>query len=159
MSESVDAKKAWIERTLGFQFLAAASTRPEGAAVRLAKGLLVWNSTRSYVSGQLKILQQKILKDTQDESDFDDIKANVGNIEELLEVLDDSLSDKLGELRGTTDPATKTTLSAEAKQIVIRFQKYVAEDKLMIDIDDNGFIPLDIKPKVSAALAAVAQII
>ncbi|MES2304748.1 MAG: hypothetical protein V4558_04545, partial [Gemmatimonadota bacterium] len=39
-----------------------------------------------------------------DDPDYEEIKANLGNLEELLEWLDDSLSDKLNELRGTTDP-------------------------------------------------------
>lgn len=135
--------------------------QPKGdeAGVRLAKGLLVWNQTRSYVGQQIAKLQAAILTGMKDEPDFEDIKANIGNLEELLETLDDSLSDQLSLLRGAADPAKKAVLSDEARAIVARFQKYVAEDDLMNDIDDNGFIPLDIKPKVTAALAAVLKTI
>ena len=167
MSNGIEAKKEWVERVLGIQFAGNTSSmieakqpaKPQGSAVRLAQGLLVWNSTRSYVGQQIAKLQGAILADMQHEPDFEDIKANIGNLEELLETLDDSLSAKLGELRGTTDLAQKAKLSDEAKVIVARFQSYVAEDALMNEIDDNGFVPLDIKPKVTAALAAVLQTI
>jgi hypothetical protein len=160
MSENRDAKDAWVERVLGYSVAAAAATaRPNGAAVRLTKGLLLWNNTRGYVSRQIKTLQQAILADMQDEPDFDDIKANLGNLEEMLEVLDDSLADKLGELHATADPARKAVLSGEARAIVTRFQQYVANDGLVNEIDDNGFVSLDIKPKVSAALAEILQMI
>lgn len=159
MSASLDGQKAWVERVLGYRFANAGAEQPKGAAVRLAQGLLVWNNTRSYVSQQLKVLQQAILDQTQDEPDFEDIKAHLGSVEDILETLDDSLTDKLNELRGITDPAKKAEVSKQARDIVIRFQAYAAEDGLMNDIDHNGFVPLDIKPKVTAALAAVLQTI
>ncbi len=166
MSGSIEAKNAWLERVLGYQFQDGSRTADQGAqtaarraAVRLAKGLLVWNNTRTYVGQQVSRLQQAILIDAKDEPDFEEIEANIGNLGRVLEVLDDSLSKKLGELRGTTDPTKKLALSDQAKAIVTRFQKYVAEDSLMNDIDDNGFIELDIKAKVSAALMAVMQTI
>jgi hypothetical protein len=165
MSGSIEAKSAWLARVLGYHRQGASGRADQSAqtadpgAARLDKGVLLWNSTRSYVGQQVSRLQQAILSDAQDEPDFDEIKANLGNLEEVLEVLDDSLSKKLGELRGATDPATKATLSAEARAIVARFQKYLAEDGLMNDIDQNGFVELDIKAKVSAALTAVMQTI
>jgi hypothetical protein len=154
MSESTSPKREWVERVLGYRF-ADSPSRPDGAAVRLAHGLLEWNQTRGYVSQQITRLQQAIASEMRDEPDIADITANLGNLGELLEVLDDSLGVKLGELHGTADPTKKAALSQEAKGIVARFQKYVAEDGLMNEIDDNGFIPLDIKPRVAAALTSV----
>jgi hypothetical protein len=154
MSDSNSPKREWVERVLGYRFAPRAS-RPDGAAVRLAVGMVEWNQTRSYVNQQIKRLQSAIASEMRDEPDIGDITANLGNLEDLLEVLDDSLGVKLGELRGTMDVAKKAVLSQEAKGIVARFQKYVAEDGLMNEIDDNGFIPLDIKPRVAAALDSV----
>jgi hypothetical protein len=167
MSGSISPEKQWVERVLGVRFAAATSgsakpteaTRPQSASTRLHQGLLIWNNTRSYVGQQITKLQQAIVSEMRDEPDIKDIVANIGNLEEPIDKLDDSLTDKLSELRATTDPAQQAALSNEARAIVARFQKYVAEDGLMNEIDDNGFIPLDIKPKVTAALAAVLQTI
>ncbi len=159
VQEQSPDKKAWVERVLGIQFGAAkdgtAKGRPAGAAVRVAQGLLVWNSTRSHVGQQIAKLQQAILAQIPDDPDFEEVKANLGNLEELLEWLDDSLSGKLNELRGTSDPERKAAISAEARAIVEGYQKRVAIDELINEIDDNGFVALDIKPRVTAALAEV----
>jgi hypothetical protein len=159
MSEHSDAKRAWVERVLGYRFPATAAgngTAPsQKVGVRLTEGLITWNRTRSYVGQQVTRLQDEILAQTQDEDDFDEISANVGVLEGLLDLLDDSLSDKLSEVRAATDPAAKATLSAQAKDIVVNFQKKVAADRLMDCIDDNGFVELNIKPTVTAALVEV----
>lgn len=131
----------------------------DGAVVRVAKGLLLWNATRGYVDQQVKKLQQAILEQSENEDDFDDIKANLGNLDEVLERLDDRLTVKLDQLRGTTDPQAKAQITAEARQVVTEYQQYVATDELMADIDDNGFIPLDVKAKVTAALEGVLKVI
>jgi hypothetical protein len=167
MSGSISAEKQWVERVLGVRFAAATSAmakaaespRPQSASTRLHQGLLIWNNTRSYVGQQITRLQQAIVAEMRDEPDIKDIVANISNLEEPIDKLDDSLTDKLSELRATTDPAQQAALSNQARAIVAGFQKYVAEDGLMNEIDDNGFIPLDIKPKVTAALAAVLQTI
>ncbi len=158
MSASLDARREWVERVLAYRF-PSVQGRPNGAAVRLAKSLLLWNNTRSHVSQQIKTLQQAIRTQAADEPDFDDIDANLGNLEELLEVLDDRLTAKLNELRATSDPEEKRKLTAEARSIVTGYQKYVAEDGLVNDIDDNGFVPLDIKAKVTESLHAVLETI
>lgn len=175
MPAEADAKSEWVERVLGYRVSAAQTSaqnlaqnpavdmpKPGNrnqAGVRLAQGLLIWNAARRYASEQVKALQQVILKDARDEADFKAIEASVGNLDDLLESLDDSLSKKLDELRETTDPARKAVLSGEAVVIVDRFQTFVDGDSLMNDIDDNGFMPLDIKAKITAALAATRSTI
>lgn len=135
----------------------AARDPAAGAGVRVAKGLLLWNGTRSYVSQQLAKLEDAIVAECSEEPDFDQIKANVGAINAVLDRLDDRLSEKLDQLRGTTDRQQKLAISNEAKQVVADYQRYIAEDELMADIDDNGFIPLNIKPRLVAVLDAVLQ--
>lgn len=138
---------------------AGAQNQAAGAAVRVAKGLLLWNATRSHVDQQLKTLEAAILAQTQDEPDFDAIRDNAGAIYAVLERLDDSLTGTLNDLRGATDPAKKQALSEDARNIVTGYQRFVANDELMADIDDNGFVPLDIKPRVTAALDAVLHVL
>jgi hypothetical protein len=137
---------------------AASGPTDSGAAVRVAKGLLVWNSTRTYVGQQIKKLEQAIIAQSVGEPDFDEIKANLGELDVVLEKLDDQLSNKLDELRGA-QPEAKAALSEAARTVVTDYQAFIANDPLMQDIDDNGFIPLDINAKVTAALDAVLKTI
>ena len=125
------------------------------AGSRLAEALITWNRARSYVGQQVTVLQREIVAQTQDEDDAEEIASNVGMLDRLMDVLDDSLSDKLSEIRAAADPAQKAALANQAKSIVASFQQRVASDRLINIIDDNGFIPMDIKPTVTAALADV----
>ena len=134
-----------------------ARSEADGAAVRVAKGLLLWNGTRTHVDQQLKKLTAAIIADSEDEPDFEAIKANAGAVHVILDRLDDRLSEKLDALRGTTDPAAKVAITREARDIAIGYQAYVANDPLMNDIDDNGFIPLDIRPRLTATLDAIVE--
>jgi hypothetical protein len=130
-----------------------------GAAVRVAKGLLVWNGTRGYVEQQIRKLEDAIITQSEAERDFDAIRANVGKINVIMERLDDSLSEKLDALRGSQDPAEKNRITEEARKIIAAYQSYVATDELIADIDDNGFVPLDVKARLTAALDAVQKIV
>jgi hypothetical protein len=140
---------------------AGASGDPaDGAAVRLAKGLLLWNGTRSYVKQELTKLEAAIIAQSANEADADEIKQRVGEVSDaILDTLDDRLTDKLNELRGTTDLAEKRAISEDARQIVASYQQFIAEDDLMKDIDDNGVLPLDIRPRLTTVLHAVLQIV
>ncbi len=157
MNGPTEVQGAWVLRVLGIG--GASQGAPGGAVVRLAKGMLLWNQTRSSVSQQVKTLQQAILKAAANVPEFDEIQSNIGNLEEILEILDDRLTVKLNELRGTTDAAEKQKLSEDARQIVAEYQTYAASDELMNDIDDNGFIPLTIKSQVITALDEVMSMI
>jgi len=147
---------AWVQRVLGCTLLQPpVEQRSEGPGIRLAKGLMIWNSTRSYVANRVADLQTAILLESQDEPDYPEIVDNIGKLDAVLEGLDDSLSEALGELQAASDPDKKASLSETARQIVLRFQKFSATDALINDIDDNGFLPLDIKPRIDQALATV----
>jgi hypothetical protein len=159
MAPASEEQRGWVQRVLGLGMGQSEQAAIEGAAVRLAKGMLLWNQTRGYVAEQIKALQSAILKQTAGEPDFAEIRDNLGSLEEILEVLDDRLTLKLNEMRASTDAAAKRQLSVEARVIVAQYQAYVEEDELMNDIDQNGFIPLDIKPKVTATLTTLLSTI
>lgn len=161
MSGGTTDQKTWVARVLGVPFpgIAAGSLRTEGAGVRLAKGVLLWTETRRFVAGQIGTLQQAILKDTQDDPDYDEIVAGLSNLDDVMEHLDDQLTEKLGEIQAESDPSAKTRLSAQARKIVADMQTYVASDSLMAEIDNNGFTQTTIKPRVEQTLAAILQTI
>jgi hypothetical protein len=177
MSGDFTAQQAWVARVLGINFrgvqdagptasaneMAATATDKrsadpaEGSVVRLAKGLLLWNATRSHIARQIAELKMSIVTEAQDldDEDYQEIIGNFGELDEVLDILDDSLSDVLNDMRDATDPTAKNKLSAAARKIIQRYQNFVASSALVSQIDNNGFIPTNIKPRVEQALAAV----
>lgn len=152
-----NSQNIWVERVLGLRVGRSPAT--EEGAVRMARGMMIWNSLRAHVDQSIHTLQQAIIEQTKDESDHTAIKANVGKLSTLLENLDDSLITKLAALRATSDAKAKRRLTEEARAIVRRYQNYITSDPLMADIDDNGFVPLDVRTKVDESLKAVLGII
>jgi hypothetical protein len=157
MAGGTTDQKAWVVRVLGVPFpgIAAGGTRTEAPGIRLAKGLLLWNETRGFVARQIDTLQQAIIKDMQDDPDYDEILAGLSNLDVVMEHLDDRLTQKLGEMQTESDPGEKNKLTMQARGIVTDMQAYVASDSLMAEIDDNGFVPLTIKSRVEQTLKVI----
>lgn len=155
------AQSEWIERVLGFRVERAPANEKEarGAGVRLAKGMLVWNASRAHVAAEVEKLQQAILEQTVQEPDFATIKANVGRLEAVLELFDGELGKKLGVLLATTDLQQKAALLDEARESIAAQEAELAQNPLLNSIDDNGFVPLDIRSRVMAALSAMAEVV
>jgi hypothetical protein len=160
MSSSTQSE--WIERVLGFRVRSVSPNGQEdvrGAGVRLAKGMLVWNAARAHVAAEVEKLQQAILEEAADEPDFGVIKANVGRLEAVLELFDGELGKKLGVLLATTDQQEKTALLGEARKSIAAQEAALAQDPLLNGIDDNGFVKLDIRSRVMAALSTMAEVV
>ncbi|MGH7042960.1 MAG: hypothetical protein ACREFY_12625, partial [Acetobacteraceae bacterium] len=119
------------------------------AGVRLTQPLMSWNATRMVVGKQIDLLQNAILAASDEEEEYPDILANIGNLDAVMSRLDDSLSAKLSELRTAPDAAAKATAADYARKMVQGLQPYVADDELLADISgNNGFLPLDIKARL-----------
>lgn len=165
------AQREWVQRVLNVPMGVEAQQNGQtngaavnggggkGQVVRLAQAMITWNTTRAYVGQQVKLLQDTILEATSNQPNFAEIKSNITNLEAVLEGLDDDLLVKLGQLRENFETEAKEKISQEARGIVAKMQKFAAEDQLMNDIDKNGFVPLDIKARVTASLDEVMKTI
>lgn len=159
MSDTLALRNDWVKRVLGLGLNGRPPPDPR-TGVRLTRALMTWNGARVQVGQQIGLLQKAILAASSEEAEYPDILANIGNLDAVMDRLDDSLSAKLSELRTTPDPATKAAVSGEARKMVQELQSYVATDELLADIDgNNGFLTLDIKARLSQALAAMLQVI
>lgn len=158
MSDALALRNDWVKRVLG---VSPNGTPPDPqAGVRLTRALMTWNAARMQVGQQIDRLQKAILAASSQEAEYPDILAHIGNLDAVMDRLDDSLSAKLSELRTTPDPAAKAALAEQARKKVRALQSYVATDELLADIDgNNGFLALDIKASLSRALAAMLQVI
>ena len=153
-------RKAWIERVLairiGDERGVDTASGNESAVVRLAKAMIAWNEMRVQVGREVSKLQAAILEAHEGEDDYDDIDDNIGNLDDILEHLDDRLIDKLNDMRAATSEAEKAKLLQEARGVLQGYRAYLASDPLVNDIDDNGYIKLEVKPLIASTLESVA---
>lgn len=157
-----DPKRAWIERVLGVSLPVPAregAARPQppraGSTVAFTQARLAWDGTRKHVQSELQRLEAAVLEDCADEPDFATIKGNAKLLYTVLDFLDERLIDKLDEaLNAEAGPARKA-LTDEAREIISEYTDYVANDDLLRDVDDNGFVDVEIIPAVTSALRAI----
>jgi hypothetical protein len=147
-------QRAWVERVLGFTF-PPPGTGKRGNVVNLAQGLMLWNQTRASVAAQVARIQAAILADTANDDDYDEIVGNIGALDEVLDVLDDRLTEKLNEIRAAADETQKNVISDQARKVADEFAGVIETDELIGDIDNNGFVASDIKLRLRQAITVV----
>lgn len=133
-----------------------ARAAPSGAQVIFTRVRLDWQNTRKTVRAELQALEDEILAESEEEPDFADISTGTGALFEMLETLDERLIDKLDEALNSSDPAQRRALHAQALEIVGGYRDFVRSDALLADIDDNGFLDLEVRATLDGALAAMA---
>jgi len=135
----------------------ASAPMAPGAATYIKSGQ-AWIATRNKVEAEIEKLRAEIVAAYQAEGIATEIdKAYTARVAPVLATLDDSLTAKLGEAAGATDPAARGRLVEEARAIIGRYQAYLAGEPLIADLDANPFAPLMIQKTVSATLAALAN--
>ena len=128
-----------------------------GAAVALAKSVLLWDATRKELMDQLHLLEAAILAQSAGEDDFEEILESVPVLADVLAELDTRLSDTLNAIYATTDQAERARLREQAKAVVVEYETYIAAEPLMAALDSNPFVPFDASAKVRLTLSAIAS--
>lgn len=112
---------------------------------------LDWDQARKQVLTQLGMLKASIVQASGEEEDFAEIRSGVGQLYEILEILDERLIDKLDDALNASGDA-RANLQREASGIVDEYLDFVSTDALMQDIDRNGFVDLDIQSSLMTRL-------
>ena len=126
----------------------------------MGKARVAWTATRKKVEGELDKLHKEmteVYKDHGFGAQLD--KVFHAKVEPMLANLDESLSSKLDEVTKNTDPASHAKLVGEAKQIVQKYEQYIAGEKLIAKLDANPFVPLQIEKTLHATLEALGKAI
>ena len=157
---ATDSQRAWVERVPGVSLgphknRAATGPKPQGGKVALMQARLKWDSTRKRVQAELQAQENAVLADCTDEPDFDTIKGNAKILYTVLDYLDARLIDKLDEVLNAEAGPVRKKLTDEAREIINEYTDYIGSDRLLHDIDDNGFVDLAIVPTVTQALQAI----
>jgi hypothetical protein len=129
-----------------------------GDLVSLQQARLVWSKARQTVRAELEKLEKSILAicKEKEEPDYPGIVAGTKDLYEILEVLDESLIDKLDEALNAPTPEQRTARHDEARDIIADYLEFVKNDALIGDIDDNGFTPVHVRSTLTTTLNALA---
>jgi hypothetical protein len=163
MSDSA-AKRAWIERVLGYRFTAdikpgardgAAAT---GVAVTYAKSRLAWLAARQKIESEIGRLRSGLIAAVAGFGIESELHAEYTEfVAPVLAELDESLADKLDEAANTADTTRRSKLVDEARLIIQRYQGYVAGAPVIAALDTNPLMPLAIRQTLTDALTVLSK--
>ena len=133
------------------------ATGPVSPAVAFTQSRLLWDTTRKQVQVELQKLEATILQETAEEPDAATIAANSKILYTILDFLDERLIDKLDDALNAKTPEDRSKLQTEARDIIDEYIDYMSSDELLHDIDDNGFVDMQIQATVSGQLNAIGS--
>ncbi len=131
---------------------------PQAPASTMAKSRLAWVATRKKIETDIGKLKGEIMAACKGQDIEAALEAGFrSKVEPVLAKLDESLSDKLDEVNNAADANQRTKLIAEAKQIMQRYQSFVASEPIIKHLDENPFVPLAIGKTLTATLTTLAS--
>jgi hypothetical protein len=119
----------------------------------LDKARQAWTATRTKVESELGKLHKEMTATYKDHGFGAQLdRVFQSKVEPMLHSLDDSLSHKLDEVTKNKDPGQHAKLIGEAKQIVQRYEKFLASEPLIAKLDKNPFVELHIEKTLTGSL-------
>ncbi len=135
---------------------APARSAPTGA-VQYAKCRLIWLSTRKKVEADIAKLSDAVRDAFADEGIGDALGGLFrSKVAPVMNGFDESLADTLDAAINQTDPAKHAVLVDEARQIIGRYQSFLASEALIAKLDENTLMPMAIAKTMSATLQALS---
>ena len=154
-------QSAWVRRVLGVGPAEspgdAAAAAPRNGAF-FAKSRMAWIATRQKIESDIAKLHDALSSAYQGHGAAETLEqAFQAQVEAMLNTLDHSLSDKLDEVTKVTDIGQHAKLVQEARQIMQRYEDYVAGEPIIAKLDANPFVPIAIEKTLTATLAALSK--
>lgn len=147
----------WVRRVLGVD---PAESRRAAAppAALYTKSRTAWVATRAKVESDIAKLHGALTSAYQGHGAAETLeKAFRTRVDALMTALDESLAEKLDEVNQATDAAQRAQLVQQARQIMQRYESYLAGEPLVARLDANPFVPVAIEKTLTATLAALSK--
>jgi hypothetical protein len=130
------------------------------AAAAYAKARVAWLATRQKLETDIGKLQTVFASAFKDHAMSADLSAAFqSRVEKVLVQLDSELAHKLDAVAKAADPAQHAKLVGEARQIMQRYETYVAGDPTLAELDANPFVPLSIQKTLITTLSVLSKAI
>lgn len=152
----------WVRRVLGIDPVesrsAAAAAPAAGGGAMYVKSRMAWVATRAKVESDIARLHGALTSTYQGHGAAEHLeKAFQARVEVMLNALDHSLAEKLDEVSQAADAGQRAQLVQEARQIMQRYESYLASEPLIAKLDANPFVPVAIEKTLTATLAALSK--
>jgi hypothetical protein len=122
-----------------------------------AKSRLAWLAVRKKMETDLDTLRKEILAYYKDQDIASDLDARYAKrVAPVLTNLDEALADTLEMATNAPDPTQRTKLVIESRQIIKRYQDFMASDAIFGELDSNPFVPLTITKTLTATLQTLS---
>ena len=126
----------------------------------IAKARQAWVATRQKVDADISNLHDAFTAAFKDHGRQGDLtKAFRDRVDSVLETLDEALAHKLDAVNGATDAGERAKLVQEAHTLIDGYNKHVASDPTIAELDKNPFVPLSIQKTMTATLTALSKAI
>jgi hypothetical protein len=160
-STQTPEQNAWVRRVLGVgpaESRGAATPPAAGNGALYVKSRAAWLATRAKVESEIAKLHGALSSAYQGHGAAETLEtAFQTRVAAMLSVLDHSLAGKLDEVNKATDAAQRAELVQEARQIMQRYEAYVASEPLIAKLDANPFVPVAIEKTLTATLSALSK--
>ncbi len=159
-STQTPEQTAWVHRVLGVGPAAQRGTAGAAAppAALYVKSRMAWVATRAKIESDIAKLHGALTSAYQGHGAAETLeKAFQTHVEVMLNALDHSLAEKLDEVNQATDAAQRAQLVQQARQIMQRYEAYVASEPIIAKLDANPFVPIAIEKTLTATLTALSK--
>jgi hypothetical protein len=151
-------QNTWVRRVLGVDPAESRRVAAAPPAVLYAKSRTAWVATRAKVESDIAKLHGALTSAYQGHGAAETLEnAFRTRVDALLNALDESLADKLDEVNRATDAVQRAQLVQQARQIMQRYESYLAGEPLIARLDANPFVPVAIEKTLTATLAALSK--
>ncbi len=156
----VDALRAAVAAAASEGNVAAAraAAAVKTVAATASTSRLAWLAARKKVESEITKLHDKMASAYQDHGFGADLdKIFHSQVEPVLGTLDEALAHKLDECAKATDAVTHGKIVQEAREIIGRYEGYLASEQLIAKLDANPFEPLAIQKTLTATLETLSK--
>ena len=156
-TEQLDA----LEQQMGGGAASAAAASGAASGVSesaLQKSSQIWVATRKKIEDEIAKLHTAMAKHYEGHGFSTDLATVFQKkVEPILTSLDQDLSKKLDEAVENKDPAQRTKLLGEARQLIDQYDGFISSDPLLSQLDNNPFVPLALVKTAQGSLAVLKK--
>ena len=121
---------------------------------------IAWGGAQRRVESDVERLRDELAKTYAGQAIAAELDAKFqAKVAPVLATFDDSLMDVLDRIEEEADPSQHPVLIAQARAILKSYLTYAMGEKLLLDLDNNPFVPLTIRSSVTTTLSNLAKVL
>jgi hypothetical protein len=177
MANDMDAKNAWVGQVLGIAVTTSATAAPAApeantapdetmvatiSPVKLGKCRLIWVQTVGKVHAQAQTLKQTVMSACRDSGEYESdelaqVEAALQEIDDMVSEIDEELADLVDDVINAEAGPGRIAAQRAAMAKADELTKFVTGDADFALIDQNEYMPTNIRTMTLAGLGAIRK--